>query len=121
MGQISLFIIALVIIIVVFALAVSRKEAGKHGTSTGKEFVGICKSAIETASQKEARKQKALVMFEERDSSTGSGHKELSNAEIRKALGVSSRTAVRYLDELEREGKIEQVGKIGHSVTYRLK
>ncbi|MBI4159766.1 HTH domain-containing protein [Candidatus Wolfebacteria bacterium] len=46
---------------------------------------------------------------------------ELSNAEVRMALGVSSRTAVRYLDELEAEGKIEQVGKVGHAVTYRLK
>jgi len=124
MGQILLFIITLVIIIVGFALVVSRKEAGKHGTSakallrvklrTGaEEFVGICKSAVETASQKEARKQKALAMIQERG--------VLSNAEIREALGVSSRTAVRYLDELEREGKVEQVGKVGHAVTYRVK
>ena len=124
MGQILLFIIALVISIIGFVLVVSRKEAGKHGTSakallrvklrTGaEEFVGICKSAVETASQKEARKQKALAMIQERG--------VLSNAEIREALGVSSRTAVRYLDELEREGKVEQVGKVGHAVTYRVK
>ena len=113
MGQILLFIIALVIIIVIFVLLMSRKEAGKHGTNTGEEFVGICRSAIETASQKEGRKQKALAMFADKP--------ELSNAEIRKALGVSSRTAVRYLDELEREDKLEQIGKIGHAVTYRLK
>ena len=99
--------------IIMAATIVTRREAKKYGTSTKEEFVGICASAIETASQKEARKQKALAMFE--------GSKELSNAEIRKALGVSSRTAVRYLDELEKEGKIEQVGKVGHAVTYRLK
>ena len=85
----------------------------KHKTSVKEESVGICKSAIETASQKEERKQRIVVLFE--------GRAELSNAEICKALGVSSRTAVRYLDELEREGKVEQVGKIGHAVTYRLK
>jgi len=113
MGQILLFIIALVIIIIGFALVMSRREAGKHGTSTKEEFVGICKSAVETASQKEARKQKLLAFLKEKE--------ELSNSEIRKALGVSSRTAVRYLDELEKEGKVEQVGKIGHAVTYRLK
>ena len=113
MGQILLFIIALVIIIVGFVLVVSRREAERHGTSTKEEFVGICKSAVETASQKEERKQKALAMIQERDG--------VSNSEIREALGVSSRTAVRYLDELEKEGKIEQVGKIGHAVTYRLK
>ena len=95
MGQILLFIIAVVIMMVVFVLLVSRREAGKYETSASEEFVGICKSAVETASQKETRKQKAL--------------------------GVSSRTAVRYLDELEKEGKVEQVGSIGHAVTYRLR
>ena len=97
----------------IFVLVVTRMEAGRHGTGTKEEFVGICKSAVETASHKETRKQKALALFQERN--------KLSNSEIREALGVSSRTAVRYLDELEKEGKIEQVGKIGHAVTYRLK
>ena len=98
----------------VVALAVyARKEARKHGTSTKEEFVGICKSAVETASQKEARKESVLALLHERG--------ELGNSEIRAMLGVASRTAVRYLDELEAEGKVEQIGKIGHSVTYRLK
>jgi len=113
MGQISLFIIASVVGIFIFVLVISRREAGRHGTSTKEEFVGICKSAVETASHKESRKQKVLAMFE--------GGRELSNAEIREALGVSSRTAVRYMDELEKEGKIEQVGTVGHAVTYRVK
>ena len=113
MGQILLLIIAVVVIAVVFVLVVSRREAARHGTSAGEEFVGICKSAVETASQKETRKQKALAMFADK--------LELSNFEIRKALGVSSRTAVRYMDELEKEGRVEQVGKIGHTVTYRVK
>jgi predicted HTH transcriptional regulator len=109
----------LISIIILLAAAVvglavwARKEAKKHNTSAGEEFVGICASAIETASQKEGRKQTTLAMIQEKDA--------VSNFEIRKALGVSSRTAVRYLDELEREGKVEQVGKIGHAVTYRLK
>ncbi|MDP3956084.1 MAG: HTH domain-containing protein [bacterium] len=114
MGQISLVIIGAVIIFVLLVLVVSaRREAKKHGTSAKEEFVGICASAVETASQKETRKQRALAMIQERG--------QLSNAEIREALGVSSRTAVRYLDELEKEGKVEQVGKVGHAVTYRLK
>ncbi|MBI2122377.1 MAG: HTH domain-containing protein [Candidatus Sungbacteria bacterium] len=99
--------------IVVFAVIVAWREAKKYGTSAKEEFVGICRSAVETASQKEGRKQKALAMFADKPA--------LSNAEIREALGVSSRTAVRYLDELEAEGKVKQVGKIGHAVTYRLK
>ena len=113
MSQILLFIISLVIIIVGFVLVVSQREAKKHGTSTKEEFVGICASAVETASQKEARKESALALLRERG--------ELGNSEIRAMLGVASRTAVRYLDELEREGKVEQVGRVGHAVTYRLR
>lgn len=112
MIPISTFIIILAVAIVALVVF-ARREAKKHGTSAKEEFVGICKSAIETASQKQARKQKAIAMLEQ--------GKELSNVEIRQALGVSSRTTVRYLDELEKEGKVEQVGKIGHAVTYRLK
>jgi predicted HTH transcriptional regulator len=57
----------------------------------------------------------------ERIMSLFASDKELTNTEIRKALGVSSRTAVRYMDELEREGKVVQVGKIGNHVTYQRK
>jgi predicted HTH transcriptional regulator len=99
--------------IIAIAVIVAWREARKYGTTTKEELVGICVSAIETASQKETRKQKALAMIQELG--------ELSNAEIRKMLGVSSRTTVRYLDELEREDKVEQVGTIGQSVTYRLR
>ena len=113
MTSILIFIIILLAAAVGALVVFTRKEAKKHDTSAKEEFIGICKSALETASQKEARKQKALAMFADKP--------ELSNFEIRKALGVSSRTAVRYLDELEKEGKVEQVGKIGHTVTYRLK
>lgn len=113
MTPILIFIIIVFLAIAIAALAVfARREAGKHGTSTKEEFVGICKSAIETASRKETRKQKALAFIQEKG--------EAGNEEIRQALGVSSRTVVRYLDELERDGKVEQVGKVGHAVTYRL-
>lgn len=46
---------------------------------------------------------------------------ELSNADIRNALGIFERSVVRYMDELEHEGKAEQVGPTGRGVTYRLK
>ena len=113
MTSILISIIIILVVAVAVLVVFARKEAKKHDTSTKEEFVGICKSAVETASQKEERKQKALAMFADKS--------ELSNSEIRKTLGVSSRTAVRYLDELEREGKVEQVGHVGHAVTYRLK
>ena len=112
MSYVSLVIIG-VVVAISFLFWIAKREAQKHGTGTGEEFIGICKSVIETASQKEARKESALALLRERSN--------LSNADIRQDLRVSSRTVVRYLDELEAEEKVVQVGKIGHSVTYRLK
>lgn len=121
MTPILIFTIIILAAAVAGLIVFAQREAKKHETSTKEEFVGICKSAIETASQKEMRKERALAFLRERDPSTSSGYKELGNAEIRTELGVSSRTVVKYMDELEREGKVKQVGTIGHTVTYRLK
>jgi|SRR3989344_727438 len=112
MGYLLLLLLG-VVVAVAFLFWVVKREAKYHGTSANEEFIGICASAIETASNKEARKQKIIAMFTDK--------LEISNSEIRKGLLVSSRSVVRYMDELEREGKVEQIGKVGHTVTYRLK
>lgn len=46
---------------------------------------------------------------------------EISNDDVQKALGVSDATATRYLERLEKEGKIVQIGKEGRGVIYKLK
>ena len=74
--------------------------------------MGICRVALGQSRKKEERKEKILELLEERG--------ELSNSDIREALGVSRRSVARYLDQLEREGKVEQTGEIGRGVTYRL-
>ena len=101
MSQTILIIIGIAIV----ALLLSRK--------TREQAVGICSSALDQTVRKSANKEKALAFIKERG--------EVSNAELREALGVSERTAVRYMDELEREGKVEQVGNTGRGVLYRLK
>ncbi|MBI2003680.1 MAG: winged helix-turn-helix domain-containing protein [Parcubacteria group bacterium] len=62
---------------------------------------------------KEENKKKILKLFESRS--------ELSNSDIQEAFGFSDRSVVRYMDELEAEGKVEQIGDIGRGVVYRLK
>ena len=47
--------------------------------------------------------------------------REITNDDIEKALGVSDATATRYLDKLEEDGKIVQIGKEGRFVKYHLK
>ena len=43
---------------------------------------------------------------------------KFTNDDLQNLLGVSDTTIGRYLDELEGQGKIKQVGKTGHSVYY---
>src|SRR3989344_6982590 len=43
---------------------------------------------------------------------------KITNDEVEKLLHVSDATATRYLSALEKQGKIQQVGKTGKAVTY---
>jgi len=46
---------------------------------------------------------------------------KIQNNDVERLVGVSNATAERYLDELEKEGKLTQNGKIGQNVFYTLK
>lgn len=43
----------------------------------------------------------------------------VTNDHVEKLLHVSDATATRYLSQLEKEGKIQQIGKTGKSVKYQ--
>ncbi|MCR4311054.1 MAG: DeoR family transcriptional regulator [Candidatus Taylorbacteria bacterium] len=45
---------------------------------------------------------------------------EIQNNDVETLLGISDATATRYLNELEQEGKVEQIGGTGRGVSYRL-
>ena len=45
----------------------------------------------------------------------------ITNNDVENMLNVSDATATRYLDELEKEGKLTQRGKTGQSVFYTKK
>lgn len=55
-------------------------------------------------------KQKVLELF---NTKTG-----IANNDVEKLLGVSDATAERYLNELEKDGVIKQVGATGRNVYY---
>lgn len=61
-------------------------------------------------SQKSKRKEEILEQLQTTS--------KIRNDDIEKLLKVSDATATRYLQELENEGKIKQVGKTGKSVYY---
>lgn len=99
--------ILIFIIIVLAGLLVFRK--------TREPIIGICEVAMESDAKKKERLREILELLQ------GSETGEISNAEIRQELGMSERSVVRYMDELEREGKVEQIGATGRSVIYRAK
>lgn len=48
-------------------------------------------------------------------------HETLTNAIIRQELGFDDRVIVNYMDELEKTGKVAQVGKVGKFAHYKLR
>ncbi len=65
------------------------------------------------AKKKTENKDKVLVFLRE--------NKRVVNNDIEKLLGVSDATATRYMNELEKEQKVRQIGKTGNAVYYVLK
>ncbi len=75
------------------------------------ENVGMSETEGERqAREKEERKRKILELLLTQGS--------LTNNQVENLLGVSDATATRYLEELEEEGKIKQVGEVGRGVHY---
>ena len=95
--------ISIIILLVVIIITPKTRRAA----------VGICNVALGQSRRKEERKQEILKLLQERG--------ELSNFDIREVLKVTDRTVVRYIDEMEKEDKIKQVGVTGRGVVYRLK
>ena len=64
--------------------------------------------------KKEERKAKILEILK------SAPHGRLKNDDVQKVLGVSDSSVTNYFDELEREGKVRQVGD-GSAAYYELK
>lgn len=79
----------------------------KHSVS------GIAVHAEKQHNEKQVRKAKIVEFLKEKGAA--------ANDDIEALLGVSDITATRYLQELENEGRVEQVGSSGRYVSYRLK
>jgi predicted HTH transcriptional regulator len=67
----------------------------------------------ERTSAKEENKDKIVTYLKE--------HPRARNNDIEELLGVSDATSTRYLDELEKEGLVQQIGSAGAGVEYKLK
>lgn len=83
-----------------------------------KEDPGIIRRLLDKAKSKiQERKRKKL----DKIMSLFAILPQVTNKDVQKSLRVIKRTATRYLDQLEKEGRITQVGKTGKSVIYTKK
>lgn len=73
----------------------------------------IKKVVAEKQNEKDVRKQSIIQYLNE--------HESITNNKVEELLGVGDTAAYNYLEALEREGKIEQIGKEGRSVKYHLR
>jgi Fic family protein len=94
---IAIGVIAGVVLAVVLGLHKPKREATDIVSRQTKE--------------KEENKKKILAFLR--------GKNRISNNDVEKLLEVSDATAERYLDELEKEGRLQQVGRTGKYTYYR--
>jgi len=111
MNFLSVFFLVFLLAILSVVL-ISIKRARENGTKVSQEFFDVCLFNRQSLKKKK-NKQKIIELLKKRG--------EISNEEIRKETGVLRSTVVNYMDELEKDGKVEQIGKTGQEVVYRLK
>lgn len=94
--------------LIIIIVAIAGIALGMYISRRGKSpFIS------EQMETKVENKQKILVYVQE--------YGKIQNNDVEKLVGVSSATAERYLNELEKEGKLTQNGTIGQNVFYSLK
>ena len=108
-----IWLLVLIVLILAFILIMAGLDARKNQTKTTDELVGICTTALDLTTKKNTNLQTITNLLQARG--------ELTNTAIRAELKVSSRTIIRYMDELEQKGLVVQVGETGHYTSYRLK
>lgn len=108
-----IWLLVLIVLAVTFVLVMAGLDAKKYQTKTTDELVGICTTTLDRTTKKDANLQTITSLLQARG--------ELTNTALRAELKVSSRTIIRYMDELEQKGVVVQVGKTGQSTSYRLK
>ena len=122
-----LVLIVGVVIGVVWSMRKNKREEmklGKSASSVDKdtqiEKFGTTDLIDKEKTEKENNKNK-IIEFLKSGLTDSANPLQITNNDVEKLIGVSDATAERYLNELEQEGKIKQIGLTGQSVHYELK
>lgn len=119
----------ILIIVAIVSFIIGRMTAKNDGMLGKEELSEMQKDAREALTERtEKRKEKIIYILE-----NAAVHQEelmacgvediakgITSANVEKLLDVSNATARKYLNELERENKIKQIGTSGEGVYYTL-
>lgn len=115
----------IIILIIGFALGYWYAQTRK------KDKPQMNQKAQEFHRKKEENKKKIIAYLKEnaplRSEYRASGDKKedhkhtITNNDVEELLGVGDTSAYKYLEELQQEGVINQIGKEGRSVYYKLR
>jgi len=94
-------------------LEIELQRTEKEREEQANSVSGIDEFNRRTQEIKEERKQKIIGSLTSRG--------KIKTNEVADLFDISRATAFRYLEELEKEGKILQVGAFGRNVEYKLK
>jgi len=107
MNQLILIILGIVIGVFLVFLFTKRNGEDSGFESDKQKFDLIEKQARE----KKENLDKILKLFESKET--------VVNNDVENLLGISDATSTRYLDDLEKLGKIQQIGKTGKYTYYK--
>jgi predicted HTH transcriptional regulator len=120
MDYFSMFLMTVIIALVWYAgtgrMAIREDEKEIHRVEKEMEEcvalgAGLAEYNQRLQERKEKIKNQIIEMFKENE--------KITNSDIVEKLDISKTSTVRYLDELEEEGKVQQVGKAGRNVHYK--
>lgn len=99
----SFFVGILVGALVVYLLLRKSKTSGSS----------IAAYTDQRSNEKQNRKERIITFLKEKGT--------ITNNDVEKLLGIADATATKYLQELEREDRIEQIGTHGRFVRYKIR
>ncbi len=115
MTTLNIILILVIIALGVWVWSLKKKVAQvemEKETALALAETGVAGINEKRIQEKNARKEKILEFLKTNGKAT--------NNEIEKLLSVSDASVTSYLDELEKESKVRQIGQAGSGVYYEL-
>jgi predicted HTH transcriptional regulator len=95
-------------------ILIGMSLAKNRTAKSGSQISSAREKASEAIQERNAeRKNKILDLAKQKG--------KIANNDVEEMLGVSDATARNYLDDLEKDGKLKQIGHDGRGVHYTLK